>query len=231
MINHELVDYIQKAREKNIGIDSIIFSLKKAGWSEDVIKESNDAASLVVPTPPIPQPVQQKTHIESTHHITMWDSFEHILLFISLYVTAISFALILHYFVDKYLPRSNDLYSTGTYSMYNYPNSWQDNLLRGYLSALIVSFPIFTFLFIRITGSTIKFPYLRMLKSRIVLIYITLTLTFIIMLANIISIVNGLLNGNTTLNFIAHFLVTIGVSGSIFGYYLRQVKGDRKSYE
>lgn len=152
----------------------------------------------------------------------MWDAFQHILLFITLYTFATSLALILHYFVDLWLPPI--MIDNSSYQATKY---FQSMFLRGYLSSLIVSYPIFSFLFLKITKKTIENSHMRSLKSRKFLIYFTLVVTFIIALANIISIVYNLFGGNVTFNFLLHFLITMIVSGAIFTYYIYQIKEDR----
>lgn len=159
---------------------------------------------------------------------TMWNAFEHILLFVTLYVAATSTGLLLHFFVDKWFPNATFLGNQYTYQASL--ESIEHQLIRGYLAALIVSYPLFVALFLYTSKRIIQNPPLRSSKSRRFLIYVTLILTFVIVLSNIISIVFGLLNGNVSLNFIMHFLVTVGISGLIFGYYFNQIKEDRKAY-
>lgn len=154
--------------------------------------------------------------------ISMWDSFQHILLFISLYVMATSFALLLHFFIDKYVP------GTLTMSLSIYSGLYGITLVRTELAALIVSFPLYTFFFLMIAKRTLTEPAIKSLKSRKFLIYLTLIVTFITVLINIISIVLSLLNGNVSLNFLLHFIDTVTISGIIFGYYLYQVREDRR---
>lgn len=170
---------------------------------------------------------------------SLWNAFEQVLLFISLYVLATSVSLIIHALIDKWLPGvSADgsgydgspfgwllLYLFGGSSLDN--GNIQDALLRGYLSALFVSLPIFDWLFLDIAKRTLKAPEIASQRSRKILVYITLVLTFFIMLFNLISLINSLLNGNVTINFVLHFLDTVGISGLIFAYYLFQVKTDR----
>lgn len=151
---------------------------------------------------------------------SMWDAFEHILLFISLYVFVTSLALLIHYLVDKWVPR----FPGSRYLSYS---SVGNTVLRGYLSAILVSYPLFVFFFLRITKRTFKNPELRKIKPRKTLIYLTLIITFIVSLINIISIVYSFLGGNVTGNFLAHFFVTFLISGIIFAYYLFQVREDR----
>ncbi|OGH39152.1 MAG: hypothetical protein A3B44_01900 [Candidatus Levybacteria bacterium RIFCSPLOWO2_01_FULL_38_21] len=154
----------------------------------------------------------------------MWDAFEHILMFISLYVLATSIALTLYFFIDKWFPGV----TTESYYRSSSSNDLNLNLLRGYLAALIVSFPLFAFFFLHITKRTMLNPTIRSIKSRKILIYITLVVAFIIMLYNIISTVYNLLSGNITFNFVLHLLITLSVTGIVFVYYLYQVREDRK---
>ncbi len=163
--------------------------------------------------------------MESEKGHSMWDVFEHILLFISLYVFATSFTLLLHTFVDRWVPPAS-----GAYNSYRAMSSYTGTLMRGYLAAIIVSYPLFAFLFLRVAKNTFANSELRKIKARKTMIYLTLIITFIISLINFISIVYNFLGGNVSFNFLLHFLTTFGVSSLIFLYYLGQVKGDRQVY-
>ncbi len=153
---------------------------------------------------------------------SLWEGFEHILLFISLGVMATSLGLILHFFVDKWYPGT----PTGIASYIGSALLYQAPLLRGYLAGLIVSYPLFSFFFLRTVNRIRKNPELKHLHSRKILIYATLVITFLIVIINTISLVYGFLGGNVTYNFVLHFLVTVGISGIIFGYYLNEVRGE-----
>ncbi len=161
----------------------------------------------------------------SSANTTLWDAFEHILLFVSLLVFSAAFSLAGHYFIDRWFPSLTALYPDSGDSYYN---DYTLTLLRVYLSGIIVSLPFFTLFFLRITKKNVENPQTRNLKSRKTLIYITLVLTFIILLANTISLVYGFVSGNTTVNFLFHFVLTMAVSGTIFAYYLHETKEDRR---
>ena len=214
MTNNVLDDFVKQAKDQNFSNDEIKSKLLESGWPENDINKA-----LEIPTPSLliaPKPPQKQGS-------SMWDAFEHIIMFISLYVTATSVALILHYYVDKFLPGVNNPYSIGSYS-----DTYGTVVLSGYYSALIVASPVFALLFLRITKKTKTNPETRNLDSRKKLIYATLILTFIIVLCNLSSIIFSLLQGNVTPNFVLHFLVTTSISGVIFIYYLGQVKQDRE---
>lgn len=212
-------DYIKKLRTQNVPDDQIKQSLLSVGWSIP------DVITALYPPPAPDSGISNPPRPNSKGVHSMWDAFEHILLFISLYVLAVSITLILHFFIDFWLPGITEE------RMYSYSSaSWRFSMLRGYTSAVIVAYPLFTFFFWRLTKRTLNTPSLRTLKSRKFLIYFTLVITFLIMLGYVIAAIYNFLNGNLTFNFILHIITTITVAGIVFGYYLQQVREDR-TYE
>jgi hypothetical protein len=215
--------YISTAREKDMTDDQIKKALVDAGWDGAQVDQLISKTKEDLPPPP-PPPVSTSDHTPAKKMppgAYAWYAFEHILMFISLAVLAISISLILNYFVDRYFPRV-------VVDRYDYGYSGQDSALRGYLSALIVSLPLFSFLFLDITRRTLAHPELRNHIVRKILIYLTLVVTFVMMLGYVIAAVYTFLGGNVSVNFLMHLLVTFATAGSIFAYYLSQVKGDRK---
>lgn len=225
MITNELIDFIKQAKLKGLSDEEITLELKRTGWSsEDIQKALEGKNDLVVPKPPniITHDIQIS---KSSPSFSMWDSFEHILMFVALYLLSTSIGLTLHFYVDKWFPGiSNKSYS----SDYSYVNNWDLTLLRGYLASLIVSFPLFAYFFLKVAQRTQKYPLIRKLRARKFLIYLTLIITFLIVIRNVISIVNEFINGNVTLNFILHFIITVGISSIIFNFYINQVREDEK---
>ncbi len=222
MVSKELHSYVEKLRQSGTNDETIKQNLLTAGWQENDI---DLALNTPPPPPPIPPSRDQSISAESNIHSapSMWDAFEHILLFISLYVLATAIAFILHYFIDHWFPAVDD---TARYIARGFGKT----MLRVYNASVIVSYPLFVFFFWRITKRTMEFPPLRGLRSRKFLIYLTLVVTFLIMISYIIYTIFSFLEGNITLNFVLHLIVTLTVAGSVFGYYLQQVREDR-TYE
>lgn len=227
----QISEYIKKARNKSKSDSTITDELETVGWSTEQIK----AGFLLIDNPDIPIPSSDvKAASRPQRDILipgdagnpggMWDAFEHILMFISLYVLAGSLTFMLQYFVDRWIPRFNPY----DYGYNNYSNN--TSALRSYISALIVSTPLFVFFYLRITKKTEHTPDLRHLPARKFLIYLTLVVTFIIEVISVIVLVYEFISGNVTMNFFLKLLIILAVSGAIFGYYLNQVKEDRKMY-
>ena len=222
MANNSITDYIKKSLAENKPEPEIRTNLEQAGWDIKSIDEGFKSIQTgnTVPTPPsdVPRP--------PAGYANMWDAFEHILMFISLYFMSTSFAMLLHQFADKWAP---GIPNTGSYGFFGL-SSYSDWILKSSLACVIVTFPLFAYFHLDLTKRTLKNPQLRSIRIRKQLIYFTLIITFLILVKKVIETIFNLLNGDVSLNFILHLLITVGVSGAIFIIYLHQVREDRKAH-
>ena len=140
----------------------------------------------------------------------MWVAFLYVILFITLYVSATSLGGILHYAVDQFFKDNLD--------KVDYFRSIGKVLLTGYQAGLIVAFPIFASLFLFLKNQSIKNPQVKLLRTRKILIYLTLIGAFIIMIVHLIANLIFFLNGSTTIRSLGHLGVTFVIAGSIFIY-------------
>lgn len=209
----DLATYIAKAKERNLSDEQIKKKLLDAGWP----KESVDPAFLQTTTdglpPPPPPPLPQ---------VGMWTGFLYIIFFICLYICATAISIIFHHGIDSLFPPSYETYSdfSGIF----------DATIQGSLAAIIVSFPLFTFLAFTLKNQLTKKPIIRNIRSRKILIYTTLIGTFLIMIVHIIGTVYSFITGSANaLNTLGHLAVTLLIAGSIFTYFISEVKHDSKS--
>ena len=215
-MDDKLKNYIITSRKDNLTDDQIEANLVAAGWSHSLVKQTLDQLKSPsnIPHPPSIAPVSN-----------MWDSFEHILLFITLYILAISMTMMFHVIIDHYYPapKLDDIgYYYGTFVGY-----FTRSFISYYLAGLIVTYPIFSVLFLQVTKRTINNPGLRQLRARKILTYLTLVVTFLILIGQLINLVIKFIDGNTSLNFFLHLFATVTISGAMFSYYYLQVKHDR----
>lgn len=220
MANPELEKYINAARERKVSDEVIKSELVKSGWSESEVLEAltpKPSTGIEILPPP-------------ARHFGMWVTFQYVLLFISLYVTATAVSSILHYAVDEFIkdPIDKTGYGYG-YSGFDYFSLLFGDLILIHLAALIVTFPIFASLFLIVNKQAIANPAIKGLKVRKILIYITLVITFLILIGHLIIKVYAFLSGSLTTRILIHLVVTFAITGSIFIYLLRQVWEDRKS--
>jgi len=156
------------------------------------------------------------------NHISLWLTFEYIILFIALYASTISLGGITKNAIDQFVPDNTS--TTYIYSL----SEFNEVTLRSYVAAIIVFYPIFSLLFLHLKKLELATPQLKNVKARKMCIYITLIITFLITAGSITSTLYGFLAGTTTSNSLLHFIATLFISGGVFVYYLWQVKDDRK---
>lgn len=190
------------------GVDDTIIrdNLLQVGWRKDVIDRA-----LIGNTPiPIPQEKEKGSR-------WMWDAFEHILLFISLYVLVISVGSVFYTLINYYIAPVTEYYR-----LYQSLTS----MVAAPVAAILVSFPLFVFFFTRVTRRTAQIPEIRSLVVRKLLIYGTLIVAFVTSLVNVTTVLYSVLTGEITMNAVLKMFVVLILAGSVAGYYLIQVKED-----
>ncbi len=166
------------------------------------------------------QPQTPPPSTVSRANFGMWITFQYVVEFITLYIWATAFGGIIHFAIDKNFP---DQLKTISYT-----SIIGSYVMPGYLSALIVSYPIFAFLYLILKKQEGQNPEIKNIKIRKILIYFTLIIAFIILVSQLISGVFSFLNGSASLNSFMHILATIIIAGSIFLCFLFNVREDRK---
>jgi len=222
-MNQEIADYVKKARDGGASDEEIRKNLVLFKWPT----ESVDAvlkANLDLPVPPSPSHVTSASAgspapIPVVRNMTT-RGLEYFIMFIALWITATSFAWLVHNLV-------NQAFSSGS-------QSYPDNLTSLATPALLVAVPIYSWLFLRLKKAEQNEPSLRTDPSRRHAIQLTLVVTFIIGIADVIAYLYSLLSGigasslvgSTSSNGFAdflHMLVTLAVAGGIFVYYWRDI--------
>lgn len=160
---------------------------------------------------------QQTTAVSLQIKTSPKDFFLHLLEMVALYASAISFLMIVFSMINFYVP---DPLRQGDY----YRSVWLREQIRGSLSALIVFFPVFLFVNSFLRKSYEMMPEKRNLSVRRWLIYFTLFVAAIVMIGYFVSAIYSFLGGDLTLQFGLQVLSIFFVAGSIFGYYLNDVR-------
>jgi len=146
------------------------------------------------------------------------DFFLHILHIISLYASVITLLIIAFQLTNIWIPDA--LESNGYYD----PRQGAIRLMRHAIAWLIVVFPVFIASGWGLGKTYKKSPEKRNLKVRKWLIYLTLFIAALIIIADIISVVFNLLNGELTIKFFLKILAILITTGAVFGFYLWDVR-------
>lgn len=141
------------------------------------------------------------------------------LLFALLYVIAINFGGVIFSIINKLVPQVG---------MYTYGTSFSSASLRFNIASLIVASPIFLWLSIKINREAHTDATIRHSAIRRWLTYITLIITALIVIGDLIALLNNLLSGEIATRFILKALTVLIIAGGIFYYYLEDIKALRK---
>ena len=224
--NKALIQYIAAARKKGHSDEQIKHDLVAAGWNAKMVAASIAGESdLPVPPPPAvrgegaPRAVVQNF---STRGL------EYIIMFIALGVSAVSLGSILHSTINALVGSEQSALSGG------------NGAVPFAASALVVSFPVLAYLFLRLKNAELSDASLRADASRKRAIQLTLIVTFLVGLGNVIYFVYSLMAGDTVdtynsfgspaassiLGNFVHLLITLAIAGGIFMYYWRDEHQD-----
>jgi len=203
--------FVREALVKGISREDIDAALLKAGWQPDEIATALAAYADI----PFAIPVPKRKPYASAQ-----EAFMYLLLFLTLYVSAISLGTLLFQLVNTWLPDAlTDMYS-GTARL---------SMIRQSTASLIIAYPIFMWMTVLLRKGIKKDPDKRASKIRKWLTYITLFLAAGTIIGDLIALVNNLLNGDLTFRFILKILIIGGIAGLIFGYYFWDMKRDKET--
>lgn len=143
------------------------------------------------------------------------DLFLHLLAIVTLYWSSISFITLLWQFINYLLPEVPAQQYALNYSL---------DLIRFSVSALFIVFPVFIFVSWYLNRIYRREAVVRESKIRKWLIYLTLFIASLVVVVDLVTVIQNLLGGETTIKFVLKAITVLLVSGFVFGYYLDDVR-------
>lgn len=157
--------------------------------------------------------MEQQTHQKTSPK----DVFIHLLAIITLYASAGSFINLIFKYINLAFP---DLLELRDY----YSSTAALSSIRFSIAALIIVFPVYLITTRFLSKSYDKTPEKRNLRIRKWLVYLTLFLTAITIISDMVALVYNLLGGDLTARFILKVATILFVAGSIFFFYYHDLK-------
>ena len=144
------------------------------------------------------------------------DTFLYFTAIITLVVVAVGFGMAVFNYIDFYFPDSaTDYYRSA---------SSYEGAIRQAMAMLIVVFPVFLWVSRFLRKDVALYPEKRELKIRKWLLYLTLFVAVLIIIGDFVTVVNNFLRGELTMRFVLKALTIFFISGSVFYYYLAQLR-------
>lgn len=209
-MNQELVSFVRESLSAGCTKKAIAKALSDSGWQNDDIRialeQFSDAAF------PIPVPRRRP-------YLNAREAFLYLVLFLTLYISAISFGTLMFQFINRWLP---DVLQG------SYMDTAIADSIRMSTSALVIAFPVFYYVSWILHRTFQKDPDKRSSKIRKWLTYITLFIAAGVIIGDSITLVYNVLGGELTLRFVLKVLTIGGIAGTIFGYYLWDLRKEEK---
>ncbi|MFA6365194.1 MAG: DUF5671 domain-containing protein, partial [Candidatus Paceibacterota bacterium] len=147
--------------------------------------------------------------------------FIHLLAIITLYTSAVSFLVLLFQGINVFFP---DPISEGGY----YALSSAYGSMRWSIASLIVMFPLYCFTTRFLNKSYEREPEKRNLRIRKWLVYFTLFVAALVIAGDLVTLIYNFLQGEFTIRFFLKVVSVFIVAGSIFWYYLLDLRDKRE---
>lgn len=202
----ELTDFVRDALRRGQSRASVEEVLLSAGWEREQVHAALDAfADLDFPVPvPRPRP-----------SLSAREAFLYLLQFTTLYLVTFNFGSLLFQFVNRAFPDPVD--PPGD-TAFRYAVRWA-------VSMLVVAFPIFLFIS-RYTSRMLRDKVKRASPVRRWLTYLTLFVAACVLIGDVVGLIYNVLGGELTIRFTLKALVVGAIAGTVFGYYLTDLRAD-----
>jgi hypothetical protein len=204
----DIHSFVRDALARGISKQEIRDALLKANWQDEEIK----AALSLYADVAFPIPVPKRKPYGAAR-----EAFMYLVLFLCLYISALSFGSLLFHFISRWIPDALRSYESSDLSA-----------VRMSVASLIVAFPVYLWLSSILAAAIRRDPERKGSKIRKWLTYITLFIAAGVIIGDLITLLFNLLGGELTVRFMLKVLSVLLIAGLIFGYYLWDLRQEEK---
>ena len=209
-VNEDLTGFVQEALNRGLPRDEIRGALTQADWSDEEVRGALGSFAEVDFPIPVPRPRPS---------LSAREAFEYLVLFGTLYMGVFSLGSLLFQFIDLALP--DPVWSQ------NRIDAIPDAIRRA-IAALVVAGPIFVYAARTNSRAIALAPLKRTSPVRQWLTYLTLAIAASVLIGDATTLVYNVLDGEVALRFLLKVLTIGGISGTVFFYYLRDLRQGEK---
>lgn len=202
-----LKTFIAHARKKGLDHQTIRMLLLSSGWKEKDIAEAltEETLDMAIPMPPDAGGAR--------------DAFFHLLAFVALYTTVICTSILFFNYINYWFPDVTAGYYVGD-------TSWMSSTIRWAMAGVIVSYPLYVWMNRILLKEMQKHTEKAASGVRRWLTYLTLFVTAAALMADVITLVFYLLDGEISIRFLLKVLVVLALAGMSFMYYFLSLRFD-----
>lgn len=154
--------------------------------------------------------------MEQTTKSTPKDVFSYLLMIVMLYVSVVSILALLFQYVNVVLPDQLDFFNFRGIS----------SVIQRSTASLIVVWPVYLLMSWLISKDARSNPLKRQIKVRRWLLYLTLFISAVTIIVDLITLVFNFLGGELSPRFVLKVIAVLIVAAAVFGYYLWDLRRD-----
>lgn len=209
-VNEELTGFIREALNLGQPRGEIRGVLSQADWSDEEVEAALRSFAAVDFPIAVPRPRPS---------LSAREAFQYLVLFGTLYLSAFSLGSLLFQFINLAFP--DPLWSQNRIDAIPQAIRWA-------IASLVVATPVFLYAARTISREIALSPLKRSSPVRRWLTYLTLAIAAGILIGDSTNLVYNLLGGEVTARFLLKALTIGSIAGTVFVYYLRDLRRDEK---
>lgn len=202
--------FVREALAKGASKEAIDAALTTAGWPPEQTRSALNAYADVEFPIPVPKP---------RPYLSAREAFFYLVLFATLYIAAWNVGKLLFDLINRAWPDPADP---------DYVVRSLGESIRWSTASVIIAFPVFLYVARRLGDELARNPVKRLSPVRRWLTYLTLFVAAAFLIGDMITLVNNLLGGELTMRFVLKVLVAAVIAGTIFGFYLLDLRHEEK---
>ena len=207
-INEDLAAFVKVGLGRNLPRTDIEDVLLRAGWPGEQVRAALGSFAEIDFPVPVPKP---------NPSISAREAFLYLVMFNALYISAFSLGSLVFQLINIGFPDP---------ALGVRPETLTQEAIRWSVSLLVVTFPVFLFVSRLIHREVARDPSRRASKVRRWLTYLTAFVAAGVLMGDVTTLVYNLLGGELTVRFILKALTVAAIAGTVFGYYLSDLRQD-----
>lgn len=207
--NEELIGFVRDALARGLSRPQVEAALRQAGWDAKQVSAALAAFATIDFPIPVPRP---RTSLSAR------EAFIYLLLFSTMYVVAFQFGSLLFDFINQVFPDP----AASEFERF------QRESIRFSVSSLIVALPVFLYMSRLTNRETALDPTKRTSPVRRWLTYLTLFSAACVLIGDVTTLIYSLLGGELTTRFVLKVLVVAAIAGTIFWFYVSDLRMDER---
>ncbi|MDB6164515.1 MAG: hypothetical protein JWL98_1947 [Xanthomonadaceae bacterium] len=206
----ELDVFVRDALAKGASRAELQAAMDSAGWPMEQSRVALAAYADIPFVVPVPRPKP---------YLSAREAFLYLVLFSTLYYSAWNLGSLIFDLINRAIPDPADR----AYDLMRFGDS-----IRWSTASVIIAFPVFLFVARYLSRELARHPIKRLSVVRRWLTYLTLFIASIVLIGDMTTLIYKLLGGEFTMRFVLKVLVAAAIAGSVFGYYLGDLRNEEQ---